>query len=638
MKISAFVGRSFRPEDEAVCRKFCDFLDTVNKTIPEFTYETAKIAAPKELATKVREILDKKNLFIGICTKHHAVINETPKKIFSLCYTHESNIEYRCSNWIEQEATYSFAKGKEIILLVENGVAPPSIFGINREYILFDRDHPENSFIPLLQMIQSLKPSIEKAVESSSQSAPETEEEPSLMPTRPQNEWSEDDYEDALIVAAIFEKDKDKMDEIVESYSKQHGSTRESAEFQAQSIYYKITIHKDDQLYNLEQLQKKHPTSKTINSYLARVYNDLDSPEKAIKHWELIESEAADELGKFNSQCEIAKVKFIHGQKSAEQYLTNILDQYMQNYATNTEITESLILTLIEISKTNENKMNLACFTELFLKENPLDNRKRFELALSYSNNNEHDLSLLHNSYLFKHREADGALHNNLGVDRANLKLKSLSIASYQAAVKLEDTLAMKNYASNLVNDGYLSQAKETLDRAVSINNYDSSIHEVYPHIEEKRKREYKEEADILKAAEKKKTFYCNYAAAYLKNSNFNLNGVWEDSTIELAITRNDNKVSAIGKYKTFKGGMLGDMINKTNAEKEISITGTITGSSVLFAMTESSKAERTSLFDMLDTRSQGIMILNSDSDSIDICIIDTNKSASYRTLKRLKL
>ena len=72
-EIRAFVGHSFVEEDKVVVEKFLRHFDSLKKILPNFSWESARGAEPRELSAKVFSLIKKKNVFIGICTRRERV-------------------------------------------------------------------------------------------------------------------------------------------------------------------------------------------------------------------------------------------------------------------------------------------------------------------------------------------------------------------------------------------------------------------------------------------------------------------------------------------------------------------------------------------------------------------------------------
>jgi tetratricopeptide (TPR) repeat protein len=244
------------------------------------------------------------------------------------------------------------------------------------------------------------------------------------------------------------------------------------------------------------------------------------------------------------------------------------------------------------------------------------------------------DLSLYHNNFLVKNKKTDAATLNNLGVAQSGAGLKSKAIKSYQKAIELNETLAMKNLASSLAEDGYLSESNVLIEKAIQIKNYDKRIHSVYAQIEEKEKSETISENKILEKSKKRKDFYCEYATAYLNENSSNLNGEWENNTLRVTISTDQNTFKGIGEHKKITGGMLASLLNSGNENQRIEFEGTITGMTAQFKKTIHSERESKTLLD-LPQAINGLMIIDSIHDTISICEITSNISCKYYSLKR---
>ena len=125
-QLKAFVGHSFTDNDSAVVDKFLKFFTTVTKMNIGFSWDHAEEAEAKELAEKVKALIEDKNLFIGICTNKEAVIDPTKltKAIFNkkMIKAEKAAFFSKTSDWIIQEIGLAIGLNMDLILLLENGV------------------------------------------------------------------------------------------------------------------------------------------------------------------------------------------------------------------------------------------------------------------------------------------------------------------------------------------------------------------------------------------------------------------------------------------------------------------------------------------------------------------------------------
>src|SRR6266581_1242804 len=106
-EIRAFVGHSFTDDDADVVSKFIGYFEQLATTLPNFIWEHAQVAEPKELPTKVLQLFADKNTFIGICTKKEAAISagalRRPLLRANSRLVDSRDIEAKTSDWIIQE-------------------------------------------------------------------------------------------------------------------------------------------------------------------------------------------------------------------------------------------------------------------------------------------------------------------------------------------------------------------------------------------------------------------------------------------------------------------------------------------------------------------------------------------------------
>ena len=201
--IKAFVGHSFTEDDSEVVRKFLVFFDRVRDMDIGFSWDHAEAAEPKVLMQKVREKMEGKSLFIGICTAKERVIDT--EKLSSVFWDKKSlkgkreAFSNKTSDWIIQEIGFAVGRGMDIILIHESDLRDPGGLQGDLEYIFFYREAPEKSFTKILEMLRALRPKqidkvtglVEKKAEEEIGTESVTEDADGLTPT---TEWKYDDY------------------------------------------------------------------------------------------------------------------------------------------------------------------------------------------------------------------------------------------------------------------------------------------------------------------------------------------------------------------------------------------------------------------------------------------------------------
>ena len=121
----------------------------------DFTWDHAEWAEPKLLSTKVKEKMEGKNLFIGICTaKEYTTDLFSLKRGFynkDIFKVNKANLELKISDWILQEIGFAVGRGLKIILLREDGVREPGGLLGDLEYIPFNRNDLVNPLCGFLK-------------------------------------------------------------------------------------------------------------------------------------------------------------------------------------------------------------------------------------------------------------------------------------------------------------------------------------------------------------------------------------------------------------------------------------------------------------------------------------------------------
>ena len=126
--IKAFVGHSFLKDDKETVDRFKEYFNSLAKSM-DFQWEDAQEVQIKSLSDKVKQKIERKNLFIGIITKKHIEIEENKiliPKFFNKdkCTALKVNCKWGVSYWIIQESGYAIAKGMRVLFLIEDDLPP----------------------------------------------------------------------------------------------------------------------------------------------------------------------------------------------------------------------------------------------------------------------------------------------------------------------------------------------------------------------------------------------------------------------------------------------------------------------------------------------------------------------------------
>lgn len=142
-RIGAFIGRSFQPEDEPVWQEVEKILNAL--TPLGFVFEDARIRQPRPVSEKVREGIERNEIYIGILTRRapiEAFVGNISfgRRFLAVCRGQSLATSWATSSWVIQESGFALGRSKKLLLIVENGVDfPLTDLAADAEKIPFDR-------------------------------------------------------------------------------------------------------------------------------------------------------------------------------------------------------------------------------------------------------------------------------------------------------------------------------------------------------------------------------------------------------------------------------------------------------------------------------------------------------------------
>lgn len=598
MSINAFVGHSFAKGDIELVRKFLAFFDTVSKTGLDFHWDHAEDAEPKDLSTKVIEKMEGKNLFIGICTPRQRSVDLDKLHTFSLLpafsWSNSTNFQTKISDWILQEIGFSVGRGMKTMLLLENGVAIPGGIQGNIEYIPFSRDNPEESFNKILQMLNSLaelpitKAPGEAPLASKFVAETDTSSTAQISQDKPISEWTLDDYGFRLM-DAMFRKDKFEEEQVNNNFlnSPFAADPYDVARFHAFRLFMKINVGKENRFDELLKLMETNPENYYVIDYVARVYLQYEEHNRAATYFEKSASVAKAKAAKLS---ELSKASIAYAMSGNKGKAVSLLNECIAIAREEENLSITLLEMLSDLSGELNNLDEYIIFTEALLERAPEDHARRYSLAYKYGEDNQDGGAIFHYKMLST-RNPSGAVWNNLGVAFSSQKLSGLAISAYREAEKINETLAMSNIAHKYIDAGFLDEATEITNRAISIENYDQNVGTAIASIRDTRKSESESLAKLIAAHSKKRHFFIDYSAKYLEENVQSLPEKWVSTRCTLDVSINNGVLQMTGEFDEIKPSsppwMLTPSISGTSKETPvknyIKYIGKIRGSSVKF-------------------------------------------------------
>jgi tetratricopeptide (TPR) repeat protein len=563
--LRAFVGHSFAKEDEALVRKFLDYLDVVSRMNIGFSWDHALDPEAIDLAEKVNRVIQDKNLFIGICTKKEMVIAPSHIKSFPFSknrYGSGAFFFWKTSDWVIQEIGLAIGRKMRLILLVEDGVREPGSLQGNIEYVPFQRENPDGSFSLLLRMILSLLPVINGTtiVETMAGPALKTDEnklnnddDASLIP---QPNWEKVDFELAAM-KSIFAGKQQYLDDISKAYlaSKFVNDEHDRNLWAAESEYWKICYGKDGKLSELKDLARNNPEKQEFNWYLGLAYEFYDDYVQAKKCFMHAAKYARDDQHKATYiRRQIVAAKKSNASQEEIQSLLNQIRQLAENADANVE--EKLLLSFRDLAEIDDEDNWYFGLTEKLLDLNPADSDTRFNLAYKYSNAGHREMALLH--YLaIPVRERSSMAWNNLGVAYAGFSMNAHAVRAYLKAENMGETLAMSNLANLFTDAGFLKEATALCDKAVTIPDYHKNVGNSIFKIKNVSEDEEKIEKEKSQVAEKLRDFYRNFGNGLALPQLHSIPPAWTGPNGHVKVSIVDDNFVADCRYEIAGGGLL---------------------------------------------------------------------------------
>ena len=548
-KLSAFVGRSFHKEDSGLVNTFLKHFDTFKKL--GFHCEDAEEAESKSVAEKVKAKMANKQVFIGIFTRKYPVadwfarqLNPNDMRWFSRFLWQKNNIS-TASGWTTQESGFAIGKDLKLILLVEEGVIDIGGLHGDHEIIQFSRENPEKCFPALDAQIISLLAEPEKPEEQrDAQSVPELPESPSpkkeLMDEGGKKEDAERHYLVEIYAKLFDEKDEEGAKKVLAEWLRE--AKTEGQQVHRRAVYqsFRLSAGHPDAFVELEGLVKEYPTHPSPLLFLGRGLNNLGQFSSAADRLKEAAERATDDQRRATLLVEAA-----HSLAKDNKYVeaTNLLLDALSHIGRDPAVGFELCKGLAQIADVH--------------KDND-QHDLRFQLAYKYSNMGRYALALYHYKIL-ANEAPDGLNLNNLGVAYAELGLPARAVTAYKRAANFDETLAMANLAYKFIQEGFLDEANDLIERALPIKDRHQNIASALAKISDVKQEEEAREQEILKGIDEERKFRLGFAeATSVKVERVPaITGRWKTPHGEIDIAMGDGILKGLGVSRETEAGSL---------------------------------------------------------------------------------
>ena len=418
IKLKAFAGHSFEEGDRPLVDKILRFLRSAGVEC-----ESGEPAENRSVSTKVKERIDHNSIFVGIFTRR--------------CKLDGKEL-YATSNWVIQESGYAIGKGKELILLVENSIYNfPELQG-DLEYVPFQRDSLENTFLKLNEMIGTVRTRLSKMVSLEAAQEPPITEKPLSFSEEKQSETTipaeasetpqtaEERKRDAIsrmVIALIHEKNLEKGQRIFREDVIPLLDDKERILWEGVCLRNSYVLGDVNALRHLEELVAANPKNEDAHRQLAIALESMKMWDKAARESLTSAELESDPENKCSDYGRAASCLFMGGKiTEAKELIEAQLQQHRNGVPA-----YRLIKTFADIADKEGDKETFVLYAERALELNPANHNLRFQTAYKYNELSRRHLGLYHYRLLETHNR-EGACLNNLGVVLSELQLSCRSI------------------------------------------------------------------------------------------------------------------------------------------------------------------------------------------------------------------
>jgi len=587
VKLKAFVGHSFNEDDSSVIATFLKYFDSLKDI--GFEWEHAeRTVATKAIDDKVIEMLEGKNLFIGIFTRKRKQIDQSHLKP---CRWNKQKLKapsdkysWTTSDWIIQESGYALGKEMKVIFITEEGIEPVGGLQGNLQYIPFNRENITQSFSKLNESITSL---LSTGAVSAQKEAKDVPSEDIDKKSETEKREGEKSSPFRKLIRSIRENNEEDEKTAIEEILRNDSDKYKQVETKGFYYWLRYSYGKKDILSDLVKLSKENPDHPNPHIWLGNLYEEYKQFGKAYEHFIKVSELIRTDSEKTSYICKAAKALIEDGKPNDAQ---EIIIKRLQTTSNNSsdELFE-LYHTLALIQKRNNNNECYLSLAEKALELRPSDSSTRFELAYTYSKSKNHIMSLHHYKILCNATPND-ANWNNLGVELSELELSGKSIEAYLKSKELGGTTATGNLAYKLIDAGFYGEAKKYLQEALKHDNCSSNVSRALSNLESKQNKEDDKEQELISDVLSKIKFRVKYAEAYTKITAIpSLQGKWKTKHGDVQVEVVGSQFTATGQFERPLGLGLADIyarnpyrnIEKSKINVSISYKGVIVNGAI---------------------------------------------------------
>jgi hypothetical protein len=582
--LNAFVGHSFSAEDEAVIGRLLSMLNSIQALMPDFDWDHAQAAEPKELSDKVREKMQDKNLFIGICTARENVL--PPGALRSHWWlprgctlAEKTEVHIKASDWVIQEIGMAVGRNMSIVVLLEDGVRKPGGLQGDLEYIPFKRESPELCLDKVVSMLRTLSPRIATSSETQNTAAAGASGVPAATsvdtPTdvswaeilSPDATWTAIDYIAHYRLAIRF-KEGEAQKRIHAAFTESPFNANEQSRiaFLAAGIAARGAAYKEEWQAPLDRLKGEHSTCYGPYLALADRYAAINEHELAGLNFETAAQFAQTSANKLAWLAQAAEHCAKSGLVSrAEPLLGRSVELIREEGELEIDGLGSIASIWLELGNTDIYYATAERYLELAPDKGPL----RFALASKYGAIGRDADALFHYRQYIQTQQENSGAYNNVGVAADTLKLPVTAIDGYLKAEETGNSLATSNRVYALLGAGFVDDAIKVCEDALNRPNPDPRVSEARAKAQRTREEEHERETRLISDTAARRKLFRHMGQATLRKAPDLFPEMWRGPEFILSAKLNGESLSMVGTYMRDKGALLSSLLGFGGTTKE---------------------------------------------------------------------
>lgn len=637
VRLSAFIGRSFLGSDKQVWHDLREVLDALRPI--GFVYEDAKEAQPRPISEKVKELVSRNDIYIGVLTRRYPILDDTTllercrRIVFPLAAK-----RWTTSEWVVEEIGYALGKDRPVILLIEEGVDfPTTDLDADTEWVPFSRKEIAASQPSLTSMIANFIgksiPAPVSILATITDSPPPQPTDASRVPGK-----SFPEQMDALRKAAAA-GETDEADRI----QKELVEAESDAEVQKLITIFLLTerARRGDgtALSALKtRLDEDLGDFQSLTS-LSDVYASFGEYGKA---QELFARSAPHIDPTLRAGFAAHEAALLRKDGKTEQAIQLLRERLSEQSAEDDRL---IIWTALAYAAGDLKDKDLeTAFLEKVLELEPTNHDRRFRLAWLYGDTHREKLAAYHYELVVRKAGWESA-RNNLAVAYGGLGLKASRVGQYLKAMEKHE-LSKANIAELYADAGFLdiaeSYAKNVL-QGTADENANARARYALGEIADTRTKEKEALEKIDEQSRSEREFMSDYAEGYCAKGVMAFSAVYNTSHGDIALSVDGSKINGFGdENRKWFGGLLAAAMMKELGSgpylrRHVSrLNGDITGRAGQFELTteifnpaNSAKAEST-------RRIKGVFVIQPDLQAIKFLEREDKRSEIVIALRQL--